>query len=45
MSQKKIARHTSNAQTTDGNTVVTSSVPSKKTKKDQAKQTLYINRI
>jgi hypothetical protein len=44
MSQKKIAGHAPNCQATVANAVVTSSVPSKKSK-EEAKQILYINRI
>jgi hypothetical protein len=44
MSQKKITGHTVNCQATIAEAVVTSSVPSKKSK-EEAKQTLYINRI
>jgi len=44
MSQKKIAGHSVNCQANIADAVVTSSVPSKKAK-EEAKQTLYINRI
>jgi hypothetical protein len=44
MSQKKITGHPSNCQATTANAVVTSSVPSKKSK-EEAKKPLYINRI
>jgi hypothetical protein len=44
MSQKKTVRHQTSQQTTAENAVVTSSVPSKKTKKE-AEQIFYIDRI
>jgi hypothetical protein len=44
MSQKKTASHTSNCKATIINEVITSSVPLRKSK-EEAKKTLYINRI
>ncbi len=44
MSQRKITGHPINCQATTANAVVTVSVPSKKSK-EEAKKTLYINRI